>query len=143
MLLYSESESDIEKVYKSLQGASDKFTVYRLRELPPKLHFDENERSGDPVVVASGPYVIPAHATNPPDNPPHIKGMHGYDPARFKTMRAIFYAAGPDIRSGAVVDPFENVNIFPLIVKILGLKPAPNDGDAKVLQDILHSASRK
>jgi predicted AlkP superfamily pyrophosphatase or phosphodiesterase len=143
MLLYSDSESETEKVYKGLQGASDKFTVYRRRDLPRNLHFDENERAGDPVVLASGPYVIRAHATNPPDNPPHIKGMHGYDPARFKTMRAIFYAAGPDIRRGAVVDPFENVNIFPLIAKILGLKPVPNDGDVKVLQGILHSAPRK
>jgi hypothetical protein len=126
-----------------LKDASDKFVVYRRRDVPKNLHFDESERAGDPVVVATGPYVIRAHATNPPDNPSHIKGMHGYDPGRFKTMRAIFYAAGPDIRRGAMVDPFENVNIFPLIVKILGLKAVPNDGDLKVLQGILHSVPGK
>ena len=54
-----------------------------------------------------------------------------------KTMRAIFYAVGPDIRPGITVDPFENVNIFPLVVKILGLDTVPNDGDAKVLEGIL------
>jgi hypothetical protein len=38
---------------------------------------------------------------------------------------------------GTTVAPFENVDIFPLIVKILGLKEVPNDGDLKVLQGIL------
>ena len=27
-------------------------------------------------------------------------GMHGYDAAHMPEMKAIFYAAGPDIRSG-------------------------------------------
>jgi hypothetical protein len=75
---------------------------------------------------------------------PKVKGVHGYDPQSLKTMRAIFYAAGPDIRPHTVVPPFENVNIYSLIAKILGLKEAPNDGDLKVLERILDSSkSRK
>jgi alkaline phosphatase D len=52
-------------------------------------------------------------------------------------MRAIFYAEGPDIRRGATVEPFENVNLYPFIAKILGLSIGPVDGDLKVLQGIL------
>jgi hypothetical protein len=37
------------------------------------------------------------------------------------------------------VAPFENVNIFALIVRVLGLKEVPNDADLKVLHG--HSAS--
>ena len=36
-------------------------------------------------------------------------------------MKAIFLAAGPDIRRGVALEPFENVNVYPLIAKILGL----------------------
>jgi len=36
-------------------------------------------------------------------------------------MKAIFYAAGPEIRSGLTVRPtFENIHLYPLIAKILG-----------------------
>ena len=55
--------------------------------------------SGDPVVIPTGPYMIRAHASETPEIvQPKIKGEHGYDPSQMKSMRAIFYAVGPDIR---------------------------------------------
>jgi predicted AlkP superfamily pyrophosphatase or phosphodiesterase len=143
MLLYSSSERDAEKAYEHLKGASDKFVVYRRRDVPKSLHYDENERGGDPVVVATGPYAIRAHATNPLDTVPKNKGGHGYDPQQFKTMRAIFYAIGPDIRPNTTVPAFENVNIYPLIATILGLDTTPTDGDLKVLAPILRKSSKR
>jgi hypothetical protein len=62
---------------------------------------------------------------------PKSKGEHGYDPKQMKTMRAIFYAVGPDIRPGVKIAPFENVNIFPLIVRILGLNEPVLTGISK------------
>ncbi len=143
MLLYSSSESDAEKAYEHLKGASDKFDVYRRRDVPKSLHDDENERAGDPVVVATGPYAIRAHATSPADTVPKNKGGHGYDPQQFRTMRAIFYAVGPDIRPNTTVPAFENVNIYPLIATILGLDTTPTDGDLRVLAPILRKSSRR
>jgi hypothetical protein len=57
-------------------------------------------------------------------------------------MKAIFFAAGPDIRHGITLKPFENVNVYPLIAKILGLditnlKTGPIDGKLSVLEGIL------
>jgi alkaline phosphatase D len=57
-------------------------------------------------------------------------------------MKAIFYAAGPDIRAGVTVAPFENVNVYPLIAKILGLRTGAIDGKLRVLQGILKKNSR-
>jgi Prokaryotic E2 family D len=48
--------------------------------------------------------------------------MHGYDATRMSEMKALFVAAGLDIRTGVVLAPFENVNVYPLIAKILGLQ---------------------
>jgi alkaline phosphatase D len=70
------------------------------------------------------------------ERPPPM-GMHGYDPATMKSMRAIFYATGPDIRPGATVKPFENVNVYPLIAHILNLDPPKVDGSLNVLSEIL------
>lgn len=137
-LLYPKNEAAAEAAYEKLRGASDKFTVYRRSQLPKYLHYDSNARTGDPVVVPNGPYSIRAHApTGDAALRTPTKGVHGYDPYKMKTMNAIFYAVGPDIRPGAKLDSFENVNVYPLIAKILGLQIGPMDGDVKVLQGIL------
>ncbi len=97
-------------------------------------------RSGDPIVVTTGPYLVRFSAkgrqnaaaaasggtvstsvstTMAPER--RQVGAHGYDPARVPEMKASFFAAGPDIRGGVKVAPFENVNVYPLVAKLLGL----------------------
>ena len=138
--LYPKSEAAAEEAYEELRGKSDKFLVYRRAQVPSELHYDSNVREGDPVVIATGPYFITGTA-NLQGAKPDL-GRHGYDTARVPEMKAIFFAAGPDIRSGVKVPPFENVDIYPLIAKILGLDitklPAgPIDGTLAPLQSIL------
>lgn len=70
-------------------------------------------------------------------NKTDVFGEHGYSPD-FQEMQGIFYAKGPQIKEGLVIEPFENYHIYPLICKILGL-PVPTgiDGDLEVLAPIL------
>jgi len=138
-LLYAKSESDAEKVYKSLLDVSDKFKVYRREKVPKNLHFNSNPREGDPVVVPTGPFAIVAHA--PGNSTAPVRGVHGYDPATMPSMKAIFYAAGPDIRAGVNVPPFENIHLYPLIAEILGLRIGPVDGQLPVLQVVLKKSN--
>jgi len=65
------------------------------------------------------------------------KGVHGYDAAHLRNMRGIFYAAGPGIREHAEVGPFENVDIYPFIAQLLGLRVGKIDGSSSVLQSFL------
>jgi predicted AlkP superfamily pyrophosphatase or phosphodiesterase len=139
--VYPKSEDSAQKAYEALRGKSDKFLVYRRAQVPAYLHFDSNLREGDPVIVPTGPYFINAIADlRAPEHPP--QGAHGYDATRMSEMKAIFFAAGPDIRPGIELDPFENVNVYPLIAKILGLdithlKTGPIDGKLGILESIL------
>ncbi len=151
--MYPRSEAAAEKIYAALNGRSDKFKVYRNGQVPPELHFDGNLREGDPVVIPTGPYLI---RVNAPSAGPAVApdamhsaglplGMHGYDPAHMPEMKAIFFAAGPDIRRGEKVPPFENVNLYPFVARILGLDishlaTGAVDGDLKDLQGILATA---
>jgi predicted AlkP superfamily pyrophosphatase or phosphodiesterase len=64
-LLYGDTEGDRARVYDKLKQASPKFVAYRRKDVPAGLHYNENPREGDPVVIATGPYAIRAHA--PPD----------------------------------------------------------------------------
>ncbi len=141
--LYPRSDADAQKAYEAMRGKSDKFAVYRRASVPAYLHFDSSPREGDPVIVPNGPYFILADADPySQEHPP--RGAHGYDVTRMPEMKALFVAAGPDIRRGITLRSFENVNVYPLIAKILGLdmtklKTGPIDGKFSVLEGILQS----
>jgi hypothetical protein len=54
-------------------------------------------------------------------------------------MRASFMAWGPAFKKGKVIEGFENVNIYPIITNVLGLKfdESKIDGKLNVLKPIL------
>ncbi len=142
-LLYPDSEADAQKAYEQFSAAikSGKvttFRVYRRINAPAHLHYWDNPREGDPIVVPTGPYLVRAHAFGKPgeDRLPEV-GAHGFDPRTMKTMRAIFFAEGPDIRRGVQLKPFANVDVYPLIAHILGLTTPPVDGKLNALRPVL------
>lgn len=136
-LLYGKREEDRVRVYNTLKKASSDFVVYRRNHVPANLHFDQNPRAGDPVVIATGPFAI--HAKEPPDKPakaPDVGG-HGYDPRLMPEMKGVFFAAGPDILPGRNVAPFENINLYPWLAHLLGLSAPKTDGSLNVLSGTL------
>ena len=52
-------------------------------------------------------------------------------------MDAIFYAYGPAFKTNYSQPRFQNVSVYPLFCKILGLEEAPNDGDINELIEML------
>jgi len=138
-LLYAKTDEDAKKIYEELLPAQE-YKVYRRADLPERLHLSMNPRMGDPVIYPLVPYAI--HVKDNPDTTPPNPGAHGFDPSVVPEMKALFVAAGPDIRSNVKVDSFENVNVFPLIAHILGLdysppKAGPIDGNLSVLRAVL------
>jgi alkaline phosphatase D len=137
-LLYGKSEEDRARLYNALKHASSQFFVYRRKDVPAGLHYSENPREGDPVIVATGPYAIRTKkpAEGKPDNPPQAGG-HGYDPRAMPGMKASFFAEGPDIVPGKTVQPFENVNLYPWMAHMLGLTAPKSDGNLNILAGTL------
>jgi len=142
--LYAPTEEAANATYQKLKAADPAFMVYRRANVPAELHFNSNPREGDPIIIARGPYAIRAHV--PPvdheDKAP-LAGNHGFDPYMMPTMKAVFYAEGPDIRAGVKLESFENVNVYPLVVKILGLDAPPVDGSLGVLSGVLTSQAQQ
>jgi predicted AlkP superfamily pyrophosphatase or phosphodiesterase len=137
-LLYGKTEEDRAEAYEKLKHASSQFEVYRRKDVPAGLDYNQNPREGDPVVIATGPYAIRARKPtgDRPDHPPE-PGMHGFDPRKIPEMKASFFASGPDIVGGKTVAPFENVNLYPWIAHMLGLQPGKIDGSLNVLAGTL------
>ena len=64
-------------------------------------------------------------------------GTHGYDHTA-SDMLVAFRAVGPDFKRGYVKEAkFRNVDIYPLLAYLLGVKPADNDGDITEVMDML------
>ena len=137
-LLYGKTEEDRARAYTKLKQASSQFMAYRRKDVPASLKYNQNSRAGDPVVIATGPFAIRAHKPpeGKPDKAPEA-GMHGFDPMGMPEMKAIFFAAGPDIVPGKTVAPFQNTNLYPWIAHMLGLKTPKNDGSLNVLAGTL------
>ncbi|MBV8113413.1 MAG: alkaline phosphatase family protein [Silvibacterium sp.] len=136
-LLYPQTEADTVRIYKKLRAADAGFLVYRRAQVPAELHYNSNPREGDPVIIPKGPALIRATAPPAGQNGFLPLGEHGYNPYEMTAMRAIFFAEGPDIRHGVTLKPFENVNVFPVVAKILGLESPKVDGSVNVLSTIL------
>jgi predicted AlkP superfamily pyrophosphatase or phosphodiesterase len=137
-LLYGNSEEERARVYEQLKHVSSEFMVYRSKNVPADLNYNANPRVGDPVIVPTGPYAIRAHAPGmgKEDGKPSV-GMHGFDPRTMPEMKASFFAEGPDLVAGKTVAPFENVNLYPWLAHMLGLKAAKNDGSLNILSGTL------
>jgi predicted AlkP superfamily pyrophosphatase or phosphodiesterase len=137
-LLYGKSEEDRDRVYNQLKRVSSQFVVYRRKDVPAGLNYNQNPREGDPIVVATGPFAIRAHApaAGETNHPPNL-GMHGFDPRLLPEMKASFFAAGPDLRVGKTVAPFDNVNLYPWMAHLLGLTPPKTDGSLNILSGTL------
>ena len=55
------------------------------------------------------------------------KGEHGFDNEAMD-MKSFFRAVGPDFQKNLVVDPFDMVDVYPLMCNLLGIDPEVNDG---------------
>jgi predicted AlkP superfamily pyrophosphatase or phosphodiesterase len=52
---------------------------------------------------------------------------HGYD-NEDPLMAATFIANGPAFRRGVRLPTFDNVDVYPLLARLIGVTPLPNDG---------------
>lgn len=109
-----------------LLGRHDHSECWRRESLPPAWHYGSNPRIPAIVCQADEGWLLELHADKPFAQA--VKGEHGYAPEA-PSMRATFVAEGPDFRRGVELPPFDNVDVYPLLTRLLGVKPLANDGD--------------
>ena len=121
-------EGRTQAVEQRLLGRHDHYQCWRKGELPPRWHYGSNPRV-PPIIcqMDEGWDALPA-ATLAKRAPAAGRGSHGYDPA-LPSMRATFIAHGPAFRKGVVIPAFDNVDVYPLMTRLLGIPARANDGD--------------
>ena len=115
----------------ALLGKHEQYACWRKQELPARWQYGSHARV--PAIVCQmeeGWDALPAQYIE--RRPPGTRGSHGYDPA-LPSMRAIFIARGPSFAEGVRLPAFDNVDVYPLLARLLGVEPADHDGDASTL----------
>jgi predicted AlkP superfamily pyrophosphatase or phosphodiesterase len=106
--------------------------VYLREELPERFHYRDNPRIPPVLLLADEGWEVTTRAAQAKRTKPE-RGDHGYD-NQLASMGATFIAVGPAFRRGAVIPPFENIHVYNLLCAVLGLQPAPNDGDDRLVR---------
>lgn len=111
-----------------LLGTHAQYDCYRREALPARWHYGTNPRV-PPIVCQMHEGWDALYPQKLAKRPPQAtRGSHGFDPA-LPSMRALFVARGPSFVPGAQLPAFDNVDVYPLLARLLGIDAAPNDGD--------------
>jgi hypothetical protein len=52
-------------------------------------------------------------------------------------MHVLFIATGPQFKPGRMVPAFSNLHVYELLCRVLGIRPAKNEGDPRVTESFL------
>ncbi len=139
-------EGKEDEIYETLKAKLPRHAkVYRKSEVPARFHYSNSPRIAPLLVLPVEGWIVVNREhyeeLKADGKMKHLRGEHGYD-NQLASMRALFIAHGEAIKKGRVVDPFENVQVYNIMARILGLKPAPNDGNTDAAKAVL-AAPRK
>ncbi|HET6970718.1 MAG TPA: ectonucleotide pyrophosphatase/phosphodiesterase [Phenylobacterium sp.] len=121
--IYPEPGHEAE-VKAALVGTHPHLQCWERGHLPERLHYGHNPRTAPIFCLPETGWVLTTHgfhARNPEG------GEHGYDNAS-PEMAAVFVAHGPAFRRGVTLPAFDNVDVYPLLAKLVGVAPRPSDG---------------
>ena len=136
--IHVKNQNDVRSTYRFLKKNKTKdYEVFLKKRFPKKLHYgtkdDYFSRMGDIILVPCQPNIFLEKGRKT------TSGKHGYNVNKVPEMKAVFYAQGPMFKNGLIIEEFRNVNIYPLLAYILGLKIDHDiDGKLKILNPILN-----
>lgn len=129
--------AEVKAAYRDLmKNKTDDYKVYLDKRFPRKLKFsardDRFNRIGQILLVPEPSKIFLEKGKKT------SAGKHGYNPYKVPEMKAVFVAFGPAFNENKKIGEFQNVNVYPVVTDILGLKISePIDGTQKVAKEIL------
>uniref|UniRef100_B0T2F1 Nucleotide diphosphatase n=1 Tax=Caulobacter sp. (strain K31) TaxID=366602 RepID=B0T2F1_CAUSK len=117
------------EVAATMLKAHPHLTCWEKARISARYGYGTNPRVPPIVCLAErGWYFVTASALKKRlEEHPRDGGAHGYDPSD-PTMRAVFVAHGPAFKRGVVLPVFDNVDVYPLLTRLIGVKGDKGDG---------------
>jgi len=115
--------------------------AYRAEDLPARFQLRDNPRIAPLWLLPEPGWHVATRANLAGLRKKYVEkgflaGDHGYDPAH-PEMHGIFIAHGPSFHRGVTLPATENVHVYALLCALLGVRPAPNDGDDRLVRGAL------
>lgn len=112
------------EVSRALVGRHPHATCWARRDVPARFRYGRNPRVAPIICLPDSGWTLSTRDFRParPE-----RGAHGFDPSH-PEMAAIFVASGPAFRKGIALRRFEIVDVYPLLARLIGVAPQPNEG---------------
>lgn len=129
------------KIFRELLAAAKKnhYRIYKRSDIPPEYHYSKSPRIGDFFILADEKYDLYKERPEKMRDYPEVWGNHGWKPSN-RDMRPLFMAYGPSFKQDYYhAEPFPNIDLFPLMVFLLGLpsENLPNNGSLARIIDVI------
>ncbi|MFQ6613370.1 MAG: ectonucleotide pyrophosphatase/phosphodiesterase [Fidelibacterota bacterium] len=131
----------VDSLYQLLHGIVPHVRIYKKSTIPKEFHYSAHYRIPLLVGVVDDGWVLTSHAKAEKNKDHSLRGTHGFDPKN-ADMWGIFFARGPAFKVDTVIAPTQNIQLYNLMAKIMGVPPAPNDGDLNKIKFVLKAQSR-
>lgn len=123
---------------QALLGEHSHYQCWNKAQLPPRWHYGSHPRV-PPIVCQMREGWDALTREMLARRAPGDRGSHGYDPA-LPSMQAVFVARGPSFAQGKQLGAFDNVDLYPLLTRLIGIPARPNDGDPQALLPALRQS---
>ncbi len=123
------------EVLKGLTAPHPHASCWAKADIPARLHYGTNPRIPPIICLAQTGWLLETH-TAVARRAVSAGGSHGFDPASAE-MGAMFVATGPAFRKGVTLPSFENVDVYPLLALLIGVKPLAGEGTLRDLEPAL------
>lgn len=128
-----DTDALIAEIRKKLPPA---IKVYRREEVPAELHYRDGRSIPPILLLAEDHWTIEEKSRWTAAWARTSRATHGWDPA-FPNMGAFFTAVGPAFKPRTEIPAVANIHLYNLLCEVLGIKPARNDGDRRLVEAAL------
>lgn len=137
MMFIYPNEDEKNAVFQRLKDSEKNYKAYWKKDLPEYLHYKDNPFIAEILLIADLGYSLFDNKDIEKYSKRFSLGNHGYDPTNID-MHGIFYAIGPDFKTGYTCGTLNNIDIYPLLAKILRIFPNNNiDGKLERIEFLL------
>jgi len=129
--LYGEPDN-LDSFYESIKDRHEHLSVFRKGEYPDWFHLSHPVREPGLVIMPDNGWLVSKRGV-PYYGP---RATHGFSPLE-TDMQATLLGYGPAFAEGKDVPMLHVVDIYSLLVRLMQLSPANNDGNASRVQALL------
>ncbi|HEV7385470.1 MAG TPA: alkaline phosphatase family protein, partial [Phenylobacterium sp.] len=123
--IYPNPGHDAEVVKRLVSTPHPHMQCWLKKDIPARFRYGRNPRVAPIFCLAETGWLMNTRDYHPKE--PTV-AEHGYDNMS-PEMAAIFIAAGPAFRHSVTLKPFDNVDVYSLLARLIGVAPQPNDGN--------------